>query len=462
MRLMGVVFALLFCAGCAGGGGSTLAKPPVDNTLGGFKIPATLSAPVPPNPPAMTPPKATSHGRRTSSGGSHPAFFAGETALANGVYYLALPNGNVFGYYSYLADPTYIYHFDMGYEYMSDPSDGHGGIYFYDTASGHWWYTSRDYPFPYLYDFTLAATLYYYPDTQSAGHYTTNPRYFYNFATSKIITLPGTVVWQTGGGTTLGQYVLPAASDGQCAGVGPAISGSNASFTMLRNTNATYNYDGTNYSGSSTCWRNQMNPIDPSTGTNFMLDAGMHYTYYFKTVVTLNGNTVYKYLSNGGLGVDIPAIVWQTHSYGENPGTGPCDILAIGNTYVDYANGMTQYGVVTDGGKATWSFHTCSDSSSFSGNSYNSPDTLYDGEVDSWQIDITAQLDGHSGGSVAVKRNGTVVYNAPSGDCDSTATNGCWWNFGPYMFYWENSGEPPGWNNAGVNVQVNNMTLVKQ
>jgi hypothetical protein len=45
-----------------------------------------------------------------------------------------------------------------------------------------------DCPFPYLYDFSLNALLYYYPDAGKPGHYTTNPRYFYNFATGQIIT----------------------------------------------------------------------------------------------------------------------------------------------------------------------------------------------------------------------------------------------------------------------------------
>jgi hypothetical protein len=94
------------------------------------------------------------------------------------VYYLQFPNGNVFGYYSYLSYPRYIYHFYLGYEYVSDPSDGKRGAYLYDFASGHWWYTSPTYPFPYVYDFSLSAFPYYYPDTKNAGHYTTSPRYF--------------------------------------------------------------------------------------------------------------------------------------------------------------------------------------------------------------------------------------------------------------------------------------------
>ena len=119
---------------------------------------------------------------------SHPAFFDGEVSVGNAVNYLAFPNGNYFGYYSYLSDASYIYHFDLGYEYLFDANDGHGGIYLYDFTSNHFFYTSPTFPFPYLYDFTLDAVLYYFPDTTSAGHYTTNPRYFVNLATGVIFT----------------------------------------------------------------------------------------------------------------------------------------------------------------------------------------------------------------------------------------------------------------------------------
>ena len=119
----------------------------------------------------------------------HPVFFAGEVLLGNGVYYLQFANGTPFGYYSYLTDPRFIYHFDMGYEYWFDANDGHSGIFFYDFASNHFFYTSPSFPFPYLYDFSLSTVLYYYPDTNNPGHYTTNPRYFYNFATGQIITM---------------------------------------------------------------------------------------------------------------------------------------------------------------------------------------------------------------------------------------------------------------------------------
>ena len=120
--------------------------------------------------------------------GTQPSFFAGQTLLGSGVYYLAFPNGNVFGYYSYLSDPNYLYHFDLGYEYVFNADDGVGGVYFYDFASSDFFYTSPTFPFPYLYDFGLKAFLYYFPNSSLPGHYTTNPRYFYDFATGQVIT----------------------------------------------------------------------------------------------------------------------------------------------------------------------------------------------------------------------------------------------------------------------------------
>jgi hypothetical protein len=266
--------------------------------------------------------------------------------------------------------------------------------------------------------------------------------------------LTPTIVWQTGGGK-LGQYVLPATTDGQCAGVGPTISGQNASFTVLRNTSRTYSYNGNTFNGASSCYRNQMNPVDPNTGTNFLLAMGKPYTFTFQTVVKFNGNDLYEGAKDGGLAVDIPAIVWQTHSDG---GDGqPCDTLVIQNTYVAYANGITKYGAVPQGGLPTWNFHSCAESD-FTGAAYNSPDTLHDGEVDSWLISMTPALQGQSGGSIIVNRNGTQVYNSAAPACDSSTTQ-CFWNFGPYVFYWENTEEPSGWNNAGVTVDVNGMTL---
>ena len=98
-------------------------------------------------------------------------------------------DGNYFGYYSFLSDSAYIYHFDLGYEYVLDANDGNDGVYLYDFASSTFFYTSPTFPFPYLYDFTLNKVLYYYPDPNNPGHYNTNGvRYFYDFGTGQIIT----------------------------------------------------------------------------------------------------------------------------------------------------------------------------------------------------------------------------------------------------------------------------------
>jgi Tectonin domain len=275
----------------------------------------------------------------------------------------------------------------------------------------------------------------------------------------------GTLVWQTGSGSQTGQATtdvdLP---DGQCESPPPVVSGNDVSFTVLRNTAGTYVWPPSTppKGGASTCWRNQMNPIDASTGTNWMFTLGAKYTFLFQTVVTLNGNTAFVDPSaDGGLAVDIPAILWQTHGYSDtqHPNAGPCDTLVIDNTWKAYYNGVTKYGTVSQPGNAVWGFHTCDDAS-YGSTSYLSSDFIYDGEADNWRIDVTAQIGGQSGGSVVVRRNGVIVYNQPSHVCDSY-TPKCWWNFGPYMFYWDNSEEPPGWNNNGVTVQFKNMRLYR-
>ncbi len=118
-----------------------------------------------------------------------PAFLVGDTSLDNGVYYLSFPNGNPFGYYSYLSDFHYLYHFDLGREYVIDAADGHAGVYLYDSQSQHFFYTTLGFSFPYLYDFSLNSVLYYYPDPSNSGRYNTNGvRYFYSFATGQITT----------------------------------------------------------------------------------------------------------------------------------------------------------------------------------------------------------------------------------------------------------------------------------
>jgi hypothetical protein len=121
----------------------------------------------------------------TTARSSHPLFFTGEIAVGSGIYYLQFPTGNPFGYYAYLSN-TIIYHVDMGYEGVVDAPPG--AAYMYDFLSGHWLYTTSTL-FPYLYDFTLKAWIYYFPNTKSPGHYTANPRYFVNLGTGTMFTM---------------------------------------------------------------------------------------------------------------------------------------------------------------------------------------------------------------------------------------------------------------------------------
>ena len=132
---------------------------------------------------------ATPDSRLALIGSGEVGFLSAQTPLSNGVYFLQLPDGNPFGYYSFLPVPGYLYHFDLGYEYFIDAGDGKSGVYLYDFASSDFFYTSPGFPFPYLYDFGLNAVLYYYPDPNNPGRYNTNGiRYFYNFNTGTIIT----------------------------------------------------------------------------------------------------------------------------------------------------------------------------------------------------------------------------------------------------------------------------------
>jgi hypothetical protein len=107
------------------------------------------------------------------------------TLDSGGVYYLQFPDENVFGYYNYPSS-SILFHYDMGFEAFIPGSAA--DIYLYDFTSVHWWYTSSTL-FPYLYGFTLNSWIYYFPNTTSPGHYTTNPRYFSNLTTGKIFTM---------------------------------------------------------------------------------------------------------------------------------------------------------------------------------------------------------------------------------------------------------------------------------
>lgn len=121
-----------------------------------------------------------------------PAFFSGEQTVTSVWNYLQFPNGNLFGYYAFTQGSAgtasaYLYHADLGYEFVTQGSVP-GSVYFYDFASGHWWYTTSAL-FPYLYDFSLNTWIYYFPNTQSPGHYTANPRYFSDLTTGQILTM---------------------------------------------------------------------------------------------------------------------------------------------------------------------------------------------------------------------------------------------------------------------------------
>ena len=127
---------------------------------------------------------------RLTSGGV-PDFFGGSVSVGGGFYYKQFASGVPFGYYNLVGSGysfPYFYHADLGTEYFFDANDSQGGAYLYDFASDTFFYTSASFPFPYLYDFTLNSVLYYYPDTTNPGHYTSGPRYFYDFATGAIIT----------------------------------------------------------------------------------------------------------------------------------------------------------------------------------------------------------------------------------------------------------------------------------
>jgi hypothetical protein len=115
----------------------------------------------------------------------YAAFFDGQVSLGSGWYYLSMTN-QFFGYYL-MTDYPYVYHMDLGWEYFIDAHNGEQGAYVYDFQTGHFWYTSPQL-LPNLYDFSLQAWLYYFPDTTRIGHYTTDPRYFYDFGNKTIIT----------------------------------------------------------------------------------------------------------------------------------------------------------------------------------------------------------------------------------------------------------------------------------
>ena len=111
--------------------------------------------------------------------GGHPAFFAGEDLLNSGDFaYLAFPDGQVFGYYTYQFYP-YLYQTDLGFEYVIPSTGTDDGAYLYDFKLSQFLYTSPTL-YPYFYNFGVNAFYYYFVGT-------TAPRVFYDFATSQYV-----------------------------------------------------------------------------------------------------------------------------------------------------------------------------------------------------------------------------------------------------------------------------------
>jgi uncharacterized protein (TIGR03437 family) len=100
-----------------------------------------------------------------------PSFFYGETSLGGGFFNLAF-----FGTYSFASyNPLTLYHTTLGFEGIFTTTDASRGIYLYDDASGHIWYTNPPL-FPYIYDFSANAWLFYFGGNAAKGG-----RSFYNF-----------------------------------------------------------------------------------------------------------------------------------------------------------------------------------------------------------------------------------------------------------------------------------------
>jgi len=113
-------------------------------------------------------------------------FFRGQSAISNNLEYLQFSNGTAFGYYS-LGSFNWVYHEDFGLVFYVDAGDSQNGAYLYDPHTTTYYYTSPA-VWPQLYNENLQAWVYYYPATNSPGHYTSNPRVFRNMKTGKNFT----------------------------------------------------------------------------------------------------------------------------------------------------------------------------------------------------------------------------------------------------------------------------------
>jgi hypothetical protein len=121
------------------------------------------------------------HGNACSAGAYeyYDPFFLGELSNGNLLYNLTFPNARFFGYYSYQFYP-WLYHYDLGFEYVVDANDGAAGVFFYVTSLGSYLYTNPN-DFPVLWDYKLAHWLYYVAGTS---------RQFYDFTTARFFNSP--------------------------------------------------------------------------------------------------------------------------------------------------------------------------------------------------------------------------------------------------------------------------------
>ena len=437
-----VVSGLTSCAGAGNAARSVPDTPSKTAATAHFPVPAKIAFTVP-RAPAMRKPQSVPDGRRrTLDTQTHPPFFAGEVALSNGVYYLAIPDpanpsGSPipFGYYSYLGTPNWIYHFDLGYLYYIDAGDGQGGINLYDNTTGHWWYTNRQWPFPYIYDFYLNSMLYYDPVSPGSQHYTTNPRYFNNFVTSHQFAMPDpngprAMVWQIGD-----LWGLNGTGDGQTLTDQPQFSGSPAScdYSDLHCAGGTGTvsfrvHRSNDVTQPSAEYRNMMvlqktDPTfsDPNYGFGYNLIEGQAYDVRFQTV--------YRYSPEAQ---GVPSILWEVGG-GDNA-LGVMNNVGTGNRFF--------YNTNNSPGPLDFQWRS---------------EPLQTGQMDTWEIQMLWTRAGT--GWTHVYRNGTrvVQYSGPvepSAGCDPN----CFMAFGVYYYNWE----AQNWNNPGAphsTVLEQNMTF---
>ncbi len=105
-----------------------------------------------------------------------PPFFAGQRSIGEQSYAL-----DFFGTYRWDYFP-FVYHTELGFQYFVDAGDAQRGGYFYDYGLQTFLYTAPGL-FPYCYDFSARAFLYYFRGT-------TRPRVFANTGTGKFIFSP--------------------------------------------------------------------------------------------------------------------------------------------------------------------------------------------------------------------------------------------------------------------------------